>query len=167
MYLLFVIEISGPAAFTSPAAQRIRMRQWMKQVGRNLTDCTDEFLLGSRFAIMDWDAKFSEEFRSLLKDAGTAPVRLSPRSPNLNGFIERFMRSLKSECLDRMSFFGENSLREAVRKYLAHYHEERNHRGLGNRLIEPGVTVGEDAGSIQCRERIGGLLKYYYYRDAA
>jgi len=76
------------------------------------------------------------------------------------------MRSLKSECINRMIFFGENSLREAVRQYLAHYHEERNHQGLGNRLIEPDIRIGEDAGSIQCRERIGGLLKYYY-RDAA
>ncbi len=76
------------------------------------------------------------------------------------------MRSLKSECLNRMIFFGENSLRDAVRQFLAHYHEERNHQGLGNRLIEPDFRVDENTGDIQCRERIGGLLKYYY-RDAA
>lgn len=72
------------------------------------------------------------------------------------------MRSLKSECLNRMIFFGETSLRDAMRQYLAHYHQERNHQGLGNRLIEPDFRVGESAGDIRCRERVGGLLKYYY-----
>jgi len=139
---------------------------WIKQIPRNLTDCTDGFLLGSHFVLMDRDTKFCEEFRSLLRDAGITPVILPARSPNLNALVERFMRSLKSECLNRMIFFGANLLRGAVREYLAHYHRERNHQGLGNRLIEPDVRVGEDAGDIQCRERIGGLLKYYY-RDAA
>ena len=138
----------------------------MKQVARNLTDCSDGFLLGSRFVLMDRDGKFCDAFRSLLEDAGTKPVRLPARSPNLNAFIERFIRSLKSECLNRMIFFGENSLRDAVRQYLAHYHEKRNHQGLGNRLIEPDFRIGSDAGNIQFRERIGGLLKCYY-RDAA
>jgi len=165
MYVLFVIEIRTrrvhfAGCTANPDAP------WMKQVARNLTDCSDGFLLGRRFILMDRDGKFCDAFRSLLEVAGTKPVRLPARSPNLNAFIERFMRSLKSECLSRMIFFGENSLRDAVRQYLAHYHEERNHQGLGNRLIEPDFRAGENAGDIQCRERIGGLLKYYY-RDAA
>jgi len=85
---------------------------------------------------------------------------------NLNSHLERFHRSIKDEALDRMIFFGENSLRRAVTAYIEHYHRERNHQGLGNRIIEPGDEVGRGTGSIHCRERLGGLLQYYY-RDAA
>ena len=68
-----------------------------------------------------------------------------------------------------MIFFGEKSLRNAVRQYLEHYHAERNHQGLENRIIEPGEEVGRCEGTIECRERLGGMLRYYYryYRDAA
>ena len=76
------------------------------------------------------------------------------------------MRSIKSETLSRMIFFGEKSLRRAVTAYLEHYHAERNHQGLGNELIDPGEEVGAVAGKIACRERLGGMLRYYY-RDAA
>ena len=85
---------------------------------------------------------------------------------NANAYIERFMKSLKSEALSRMIFFGEKSLRRAVTAFLEHYHTERNHHGLGTQLIEPGDEVGQGAGKIECRERLGGLLKYYH-RDAA
>ena len=93
-------------------------------------------------------------------------MRLPPRSPNLNAWIERFFRSLKSECLDRMIFYGEKSLRRALREYVAHYHAERNHQGLGNALIDRGDTVGAVAGKIRSEQRLGGMLRYYY-REAA
>ena len=80
--------------------------------------------------------------------------------------MERFMRSIKEECLDRMIFFGERSLRNAIRQYLEHYHAERNHQGLENQLINPGENVGNTDGSVQCSECLGGMLRYYY-RDAA
>jgi transposase InsO family protein len=105
-------------------------------------------------------------FRQILADAGTAPVRLPPRSPNLNAHMERFWRSLRQECTDRMVFFGEGMLRRALREFVAHYHRERNHQGLSNRLIEPGAEVGGTSGAVECRERLGGLL-HYYYRAAA
>jgi len=65
-----------------------------------------------------------------------------------------------------MIFFGENSLRNATREFLAHYHGERNHQGLDNRIIEPGEEVGRRTGEIECRERLGGLLRYYHRRAA-
>ena len=102
----------------------------------------------------------------MLKDAGVEPVRLPAKIPNLNSHLERFHLSIKSECLSRMIFFGENMLRTGVRQYLEHYHGERNHQGLDNELIDAGQEVGCVAGKIQCRERLGGLLRYYY-RDAA
>ena len=93
-------------------------------------------------------------------------MRLPPQSPNLNAHLERFWRSLREECTDRMIFFGETMLRSAVREYILHYHGERNHQGLENRLIEAGGEVGSPVGEIRRRERLGGLL-HYYYRQAA
>jgi len=89
-------------------------------------------------------------------------VRLPPCSPDLNANLERFMRSVKGECLVRMVFFGERSLQVAMAEYLSHFHAERNHQGLGNRLIEPGEEAGRTAGEVACRERLGGILRYYY-----
>ena len=115
---------------------------------------------------MDRDAKFCTAFRDILEAEDIKSVRLPPQSPNLNAHLERFFGSLKSECLDKIIFFGERSLRSAVGQYLLHFHGERNHQGLGNMLIEPGQEVGTTDGEVQCRERLGGLLKYYH-RSAA
>jgi hypothetical protein len=138
----------------------------MKQVARNLTTPGDGFLVDTRYLLMDHDTKHCEGFRSILEDAGVHCVRLPPRSPNLNAHIERFMRSIKEECLRRIIFFGEDSLRRAVAQFLVHYHRERNHQGLENRIIDPGPEVGNELGNMACRERLGGMLRYYY-RDAA
>jgi len=138
----------------------------MQQVARNLTDCDEGFLLGKEYLIMDRDTKFTEDFRGLLKESSVKAVRLPPRSPKMSAHLERFMRSIKSEALSRMIFFGESSLRRATISYLAHYHQERNHQGLNNRIIEPGDEVGPGRGVVNCRERLGGTLRYYY-RDAA
>ena len=89
-----------------------------------------------------------------------------PRSPNLNPHIERFIRSVKEECLLKLIFFCEKMLRTAVSQFLEHYHGERNHQGLGNTIITPGDAVGRRDGEIKCHERLGGLLRYYH-RDAA
>ena len=115
---------------------------------------------------MDRDTKFCQSFRELLGGAGVQPTRLPARSPDLYAHLERFMRSLKSECLNRMIFFGERSLRRAIVECLAHYHHERNHQGLNNTIIDPGEEVGRSVGRIECRKRLGGLLKYYYRRAA-
>ena len=138
----------------------------MKQIARNLTDCEDGFLNGKRFLIMDRDSKFTDEFREILQGEGVETVRLPPRSPNLNPHIERFFRSVKDESLSKLILFGENMLRNAVQQFLTHYHTERNHQSLASRIIEPGVEVGRPEGAIQCRERLGGMLRYYY-REAA
>ena len=138
----------------------------MKQVARNLTDCEDGFLNGKQYLLMDRDAKFCEAFRDIVDNAGVKPVRLPPRSPNLNAHLERFFGSLKSESLGRLIFFGEKSLHNAVVAFLSYYHCERNHQGLSNKIIDPGEEVGTPTGDVGCRERLGGMLRYYY-RDAA
>ena len=120
----------------------------------------------SNYLLMDRDTKFCSEFRHFLESSGVNCVRLPPRSPNLTPHIERFMRSIKEESLGRMIFFGERSFRNAVDAFCEHYHHERNHQGLENRLIEPGEEVGRCDGEVICRERLGGVLRYYY-RPAA
>ena len=139
---------------------------FMKQVARNLTDVSDGLLLNSRYLIMGRDTKYTEDFRDHLDREGVKPVRCPVRAPNCNAFAERFVRSIKDECLDRMIYFGETSLRRALRAYVIHYHVERNHQGVGNRLLEPLVEVGSTNDPIHCRERFGGRLNFYY-REAA
>ena len=134
----------------------------MLQAGRNLTDTVDGFLAGKQFLILDRDTKYSAAFRDLLKDAGVEAVRLPPRSPNLNAFAERFVLSIKEECLNRMIFFNERSLRQATREFAAHYHTERNHQGLKNRLIEQGGRNESPFGALECVQRLGGMLRFYH-----
>jgi putative transposase len=134
---------------------------WMMQIGRNVTDPMDGFLAEKKYLILDRDSKYSAAFQDLLKGAGVEVVRLPHRSPNLNAYAERFVRSIKDECLDRMIFFGERSLRKATREFAAHYHMERNHQGLDNRLIEPSGRDKSTVGPIQCFQRLGGMLRFY------
>ena len=139
---------------------------WMKQTARELANFEDSFLRDKRYLIMDRDTTFCESFRTILESADVKPVILPLKSPNLNSHLERFFGSLKREILSRMIFFGEKSLCNAVKSYLEHYHAERNHQGLENKLIDPGDDIGQIAGTIECRERLGGMLRYYH-RNAA
>ena len=140
--------------------------RWMLQTGRNLTDAFNGFLRDMRFLIHDRSTLFTEQFRELLKTAGVQPLRLPARSPNLNAFAERFVRSVKESCVERMIFFGESALRRAVSEFALHYHTERNHQGLENKIIQPEFVDFPETGSIRSRQRLGGLLRYYY-REAA
>ena len=164
-YLLFVMEVATRRVHFAGCTTNPD-ETWMKQITRNLIDCEDGFLIGKRYLLMDRDTKFTEAFRHTLKIEGIESVVLPPRSPNLNPHIERFMKSLKTESLDRMIFFGAGMLPNAVRQYLLHYHQERNHQGLANEIIEPGDEVGHGEGQVGCRERLGGLLRYYHRRAA-
>ncbi|MEO1834076.1 MAG: integrase core domain-containing protein [Akkermansiaceae bacterium] len=134
-------------------------------MARNLTGY-DGILLGASYLLIDRDTKFLPLRTYMSELTNTKIVLLPPRSPNLTAHLERFMRSLKSECLDRMIFFGRRSLERALKQFVAHYHLERNHQGLENRIIDSGAEVGREIGEIQCRERLGGMLRYYY-REAA
>ena len=164
-YLLFVMELKTRRvhfAGCTPSPHE----DWMRHVARDLTNFEDGFLNDKRYLLRDRDAKFCDSFREMLRGEGVEPVRLPPKSPNLNSYIERFMRTIKDEALHIMIFFGENSLRRATNSFLEHYHGERNHQGLDNKIIAPIEEAGQNGGGIQCRERLGGLLRYYY-REAA
>ena len=123
---------------------------WMNQMGRNLTDPFDGFLRDVRYLIMDRDPLFTASFRQMLKDSGTNPVRLPARSPDLNAFAERFVLSIKSECLNKIIPLGENPLRLAIKEYMEHYHTERNHQGLGSHIIHADDNVGRNKGNHYC-----------------
>jgi len=139
---------------------------WMSQIARNLSDTVDGLVRGKGYLIHDRDPLFTAEFLSVLADSGVKSVKLPPRSPNLNAYAERFVRTIKESCLDRMILFGEDSLRKSVQEFTAHYHVERNHQGLGNSLIMPESAHLGATGAIRRLERLGGMLNYYY-REAA
>ena len=140
---------------------------WMAQMARNLTDSFDGFLRAPvRYVLMDRDTKFTAAFQAILTAAEVKPVLLPPQSPNCNAHLERFFRSLKEEALSRIILFGETALRNATTEFLLHYHGERAHQGLDHQILIPGPEVGQAVGVIACRERLGGLLKYYH-REAA
>ena len=119
------------------------------------------FLLGKRYLIHDRDPLFTEAVRGLLRDSGVKPLRLPANSPNLNAYAERFVLSIRRECLDRFVPLSERHLRTAITEYVVHYHTERNHQGLGNELLTPLPASANDAGPIVSRERLGGILNYY------
>ncbi len=138
--------------------------RWMAQVARNLVNEVSGFLRAKTHLILDRDPLFTAQFRAILKSGGVKVVRLPARSPNLNAYAERFVLSIKSECLSRIIPLSERHLRHAINEYVDHYHFERTHQGLGNRLID-GVSETR-AGPVKRRERLGGLLSSYY-REAA
>lgn len=133
----------------------------MRRMAINMTDCEDGFLTGKTHVIMDNDTRYSEAFCKILSDENIESVKIAPRCPNMNAYIERFMKSLKHECLNRMIFFGKDSLRNAVNEYLIHYHHERNHQGLDNQLITPPENPPDMSAPIETTERLGGILKHY------
>ena len=139
--------------------------EWMVQTARNLMDAEDGFLKDKRYVILDRDPLYTKEFRKLLRHGGVEPMRLPARSPNLNAYAERFVLSVKSECLSKLVLVSERQLRTAVREYVAHYHTERNHQGIGGQLLEP-PSNNNAVGSIECHERLGGLLRFYYRKAA-
>ncbi len=100
----------------------------------------------------------------IIRSGGVEPLKLPPQSPNLNSYSERWVLSIKSECISGLVFFGEKSLLRALKEYTIYYHEERNHQGKDNRLLFPiaGYDPTKKDGRIECRSRLGGVLKYYY-----
>lgn len=140
---------------------------WMKQMARNATMADGGGAPGAcRYLLHDRDTKFTQSFRAILASGQVAPLALPAQSPNLNAYSERWVRSVKEECLSRIILFGERSLRRALSTYVDHYHAERNHQGKGNILLFPRARDRQREGPVRCHERLGGLLRYYH-RGAA
>jgi transposase InsO family protein len=164
-YVLVVMELSTRRVKIAGITPHPN-EAFMMQCAPQLTDPFDGFLLDKRYLIHDRDTKFTQAFDQLLRNEGVEPLVLPPRSSNLNAHCERFVRSIKEEALGRLIFIGEGSLRYAIRHYMTHYHSERNHQGLDNQRIAPEPGIGGQTGEVRRRERLGGLLSYYY-REAA
>jgi transposase InsO family protein len=162
-YVLFSIHIGARKVYFG-GITRNPTDEWMKQAARNLTSNGCDLIAKCRYLIRDRDTKFSAAFDMIFRSAGIEPKPLTPRSPNLNAFAERFVRSIKEECLDRMIFFGETSFQRAVTEYIDHYHLERPHQGKDNLLLfpRPDSDAKPRDGPVVCKERLGGLLKYYH-----
>lgn len=159
-YVVFVMHVATrrvQIAGLTPFPNEV----WMTQIARNLTMSDVGFLVDHRYLVHDRDGKYCPAFDETVRDGGVKPVRLPPRSPNLNPHAERWVRSVKDECLSRLILFGEPALRTALRTYTEHFHGERNHQGKDNLLLFPCEKTG-GPGPVRCRERLGGLLKFYY-----
>jgi transposase InsO family protein len=130
---------------------------FLSQVARTLTMADSE---ACRVLICDRDAKWSASVRTQLTESGIHVVRSPYRAPNANAHAERFVRSIKTECLDRMIPLGDRHLRRALAEFVDHYHLERNHQGLKNELIA-GAPATRLADRVRRRPRLGGLLNYY------
>ena len=159
-YILFVIDLATRRVVIAGITTNPN-EAWMLQMARNLTDAETGMLRGTRHLIVDRDTKYSTAFRTFLVREGVEVIRLPPRSPNLNAFAERFVRSVKSECLSKLIPIGVPMLRRAVHKYIEHYHRERNHQGLGNQLIVPLRVLRSSSELVGRRIRLGGMLSYY------
>jgi transposase InsO family protein len=163
-YVLFFIHVHSRKIVLGGIGENPN-ESWMKQVARNVTS-SDGPLVGARYLIHDRDAKYTQSFDQILKAAGTAAVKLPPQSPNLNAFAERFVKSIKTECVEQFVLFGEDALRHVIREYLAHYHAERNHQGIANVIPFPDRRLETREGTIVKTERLGGLLNFYHRRAA-
>jgi transposase InsO family protein len=159
-YTVFVIELQSRRVHIVGSTPHPD-EAFMLQIARHLTDATDGVVDGSRFLICDRDQKWSAAVRHLLETSDVRVIRTPCRAPNCNAHAERFVRSIKEECLNRVIPLGEQHFRRTLAEFVVHYHRERNHQGLANQLID-GVENSHQSGPVRRRQRIGGLLSYYY-----
>lgn len=156
--MLFLIHLET-RRITIAGMTRHPDAEWMEQIARSATQENWGYLSPCRYVLHDRDQKFCASFRSVLAEAGVKPLLLPARSPNLNAYAERWVRSVKQECLSKLILTGEGPLPRSLTEFTAHYHLERNHQGKGNQLLTP---LPENQGrQIRCRQRLGGLLKFY------
>jgi putative transposase len=157
--VFFVMELATRKVFFAPVKPQPD-GDYMLQVARILTDYGDSILQGKGFLIHDRDPLYTKDFRTLLKNAGIESTKLPARSPNLNCCAERFVRSVKSECLDHLILSSVEQLEYVLEQYSEYYHHERIHQSL-DRMIERKHPI-DDTAEIVCIERLGGLLKSYH-----
>ena len=164
-YILFCIHIDTRRVVISGITQHPDER-WMQQMARKVT--IDEWgsLQHCHYLLHDRDTKYTRSFQATLKAGQVKALKLQARSPNLNAYAERWVRSVKEGCLSKLILFGEDSLRRALDNYTLHYHEERNHQGKDNVLLFPQKAKPQITADIECHQRLGGLLCYYHRKAA-
>jgi putative transposase len=163
-HVLFVIEVASRCVHIAGIVGEPN-GAWVERRAHELVDPATGSLRRSRYLIHDRSKVFTEAFRATLAAAGITCLRIPPMSPNLNAYAERFVRSIRSELLDRVVILGEGHLRILLKEYLEHYHHERTHQGIGNRVpIKLPANDEPPSASIHCKRRLGGLLNYYHRR---
>jgi len=158
-YTVFIIDLASRRVQilgSTPHPEAV----FMQQIVRTLTMAETGAVPALQLLICDRDRKWSRDVRRRLREAGIRMVLIPERAPNANAYAERFVRSIKEECLDRIVPIGERHFRRAVAEFVEHYHRERNHQGLDNRLIV-GAPTTDAMGGIHRRARLGGLLNFY------
>jgi putative transposase len=161
-YILFFIRL-GTREVRVAGVTAHPDERWMMQVARNATMADWGILSPGHYLILDRNRKFCPAFQRLIDNAGVMRVMLPPQSPNLNAYAERWVRSVKEEALSRLILFGERALWHTLNEYMTHYHQERPHQSKGNVILMPHMPPPQKRNrSIRCRERLGGLLKYYH-----
>ncbi len=161
-YVLFFLHLESRRVSVA-GITRHPDQEWMEQIARSATQETWGYLDGCRYVLHDRDTKFGASFRSVLAAGGVKSLALPARSPNLNAFAERWVRSVKDECLSKLILFGEGPLSRTLAEFSVHYHGERNHQGKGNKLLFPDAAdkTEKRGHAVECRQRLGGLLKFY------
>jgi putative transposase len=159
-YTLFVIDLRsrrGHVAGSTPTPDA-----WcMAQAARRRTEAVDGFLASHQIVLGDRDRQWTDDFRRIVQGAGVRIVLIPVRAPNANAYAERFVRSIREECLDRLILFGEGRLFRALDEFVVHSHGERTHQGLGNERITPAAAAAGGT-QVRCRDRLGGLLRHYH-----
>jgi putative transposase len=164
-FMLVFLHVGSRRVFaSSPTAQPDSA--WVTQQARNFVMHLDETEPKPAIVICDHDSKFTATFDTVLESEGMKVQRVGPMAPNLNAFVERWIQSIKHECLDRFIVFGQRHLAHLVREYVRYYHEHRPHQALGNEPLTPTDSPAPSEGQILCDERLGGVLKHYYRRAA-
>ena len=165
-YVLFFIHVESRQVHIAGMTPHPN-EQWMMQIARNETMDKWGFLKPGQYLIHDRDGKYCPAFQRIIDDAGIERLPLPPRSPNLNAFAERWVRTVKEDVMSHVILFGEASLRHVIKEFVAHYHEERPHQGKGNIILMPRMqSPSKHNDQIHCKKRLGGLLKYYYQEAA-
>ena len=161
-YILFFIRLGTREVHVAGITPHPDER-WMIQIAWNATMADWGILSPGHYLIHDRERKFCPAFQRLIDHVGVMRVMLPPQSPHLNAYAEQWVRSVKKEALSRLILFGERALWHTLNEYVTHYHQERPHQSKGNVILMPRTrpTQRRDR-SIQCRARLGGLLKYYY-----
>jgi putative transposase len=170
LYVLVFLNVATRKVFVSKATEHPNS-QWVIERSGEFCRHAQDNQLGVDLVFHDADRKFSKAFRESLRNRGLRPRKLHPRSPNLNAYVERWIQSIQVECLDHFIVLGEAHLNHLVGEFVAHYHEERPHQGLDNKLIVPGRPPPDDESiprlrQVVCRQRLGGLLKHFERRAA-
>jgi len=160
-YVLFVLHLGSRKSQVAGITPHPN-EAWMVQVARNVPMEAWGCLAPGPYRIPDRDTPCCAAFQHLSEDAGVECVVLPPRSPNFNASAERWVRAVKEACRARVRLCGEDALRHVLNEDVDHAHQKRHHQGKGNVLLLPRASpAGEHDGTMQCRERLGGLLQYY------